>query len=80
MVKRKKLPSYLTTVTPFSKYLALSLFIFLPILTGYVAMKYQKALDMIEMRPRMLAPTTINLHGGAPGLTYFIAQLTSPAG
>lgn len=80
MAKRQALPKYLTTVTPFSKYLALALFVILPILTGYVAMKYQKTLDTISMRPRSLTPWTINLQAGSSDLPYFTAELKVPAG
>ncbi len=80
MAKQNRLPKYLTTVTPLSKYLALALFVFLPILTGYVAMKYQKALDTVAMRPRALTPWMINLQAGSSDLPYYTAQLKVPAG
>ncbi len=39
---QKKLPTWLTTVTPFSKTLAMILFILLPFLGFYLGMKYQQ--------------------------------------
>jgi len=43
-----KLSKKLTTVTPFSKYLAMALFILLPISTFYFGMKYQQALYQLS--------------------------------
>ena len=39
--KVNKLPKWLTTITPFSKYLAMSLFIVLPFVGFYLGMQYQ---------------------------------------
>lgn len=39
---QKKLPSWLITVTPFSKYLAMFLFILLPFIGFYLGMQYQQ--------------------------------------
>jgi hypothetical protein len=44
MVK-KKLPTWATTVTPFSKMLALSMLIVIPILAFFYGMYYQRQLD-----------------------------------
>ena len=45
-----KLPSSLTTVTIFSKFLALSLFILFPLVGFYAGMEYQKAIRLIEQQ------------------------------
>ena len=45
-----KLPRYLTTVTSFSKYLALTLFVTLPFLGFYLGIQYQKMKTYISMR------------------------------
>ena len=44
LMKKKtfKIPKYMTTVTPFSKMLALSMLIIFPILAFYFGMQYQK--------------------------------------
>ncbi len=44
---KSKLPSSLTTVTPFSKMVALALFILLPFLAFCLGMKYQRNLDIL---------------------------------
>ena len=43
-----KLPKSLTTVTPFSKTLALVMFIIFPLAGFYIGMQYQKALDVYQ--------------------------------
>ena len=48
-----KLPKELTTVTPFSKYLALSLFIILPMLTFFLGMRYQELASQTFFPPQM---------------------------
>jgi len=45
-----KLPPSLTTVTPLSKFLALSLFILFPLVGFYAGMEYQKAIRLIEQQ------------------------------
>jgi hypothetical protein len=45
MAKKKKLPTWATTVTPFSKMLALSMLVILPILGFYYGMYYQQQMD-----------------------------------
>lgn len=54
-----KLPKFLTTVTPFSKLMALSLFVTLPVLAFYYGMAYQKQEDSINtyIEPLLLRPT-----------------------
>lgn len=46
MKKTFKLPKYLTTVTPFSKMLALSMFVIFPILEFYFGVQYQKVINL----------------------------------
>lgn len=41
---RSKLPKWATTVTPFSKYLALSMLVIFPIISFLLGMKYQELL------------------------------------
>jgi len=43
-IKKNKLPKWLATVTPFSKLLAMSLFILFPFIGFYLGMQYQKIL------------------------------------
>ena len=45
-VPQKKLPSWLTTVTPFSKALAMIVFIILPFLGFYLGMQYQQKITV----------------------------------
>jgi hypothetical protein len=57
--KSKKLPGWLITVTPFSKYLAMVLFVTLPFIGFILGMKYQKAIDLvIEMQTKPLVVNT----------------------
>jgi hypothetical protein len=62
--KSNKLPPWATTVTPFSKMLALFMFILLPIVGFYYGRYYQKQLDRYQMKPPVInyiinpAPTT----------------------
>lgn len=72
--KTNKLPKWLTTVTPFSKALAMILFIAFPFLGFYLGMKYQeklgittavitkvqqnKSLDIIQISPSALDSNT----------------------
>ena len=52
------LPKELTTVTPFSKYLALSLFIILPLVFFYLGMKYQEQITpQTQQLPQYLLTT-----------------------
>lgn len=51
-----KLPKYLTTVTTFSKTLALFLFIIFPILGFVLGMNYQKELDNFRSYSQILTP------------------------
>jgi len=46
VLKTRKLPKYLTTVTPFSKALALIIFVTFPLLGFYLGIKYQKLLTI----------------------------------
>jgi hypothetical protein len=48
MAKKKGLPTWATTVTPFSKLLALSMLIVFPILGFYYGMYYQQKTDEIK--------------------------------
>lgn len=48
-VPQKKLPSWLTTVTTFSKILAMILFISLPFLGFYLGMQYQQKITVIPI-------------------------------
>jgi hypothetical protein len=41
--KSSKLPAYMTTVTPFSRYLALSMLVVFPMLGFYFGIQYNKA-------------------------------------
>lgn len=41
-----KLPKSMTTVTPLSKFIALSMFILFPVIAFYFGMKYQQAVDI----------------------------------
>lgn len=50
--KSGKLPKYLTTVTPFSKFLALSMLVLFPIFGFYFGKAYEKA-----TAPRACWPT-----------------------
>lgn len=45
---KKKLPEWATTVTPFSKFLALILFITLPFLCFFFGMNYQQKIDKLS--------------------------------
>lgn len=62
-VPQKKLPSWLTTVTPFSKVLAMILFIALPFAGFYLGMKYQQQLiissPIFPEAKKIVAPTPI---------------------
>ncbi len=53
-----KLPKQLTTVTPFSKYLAMFLFILLPIVGFYLGIQYQKNLTVKSMPVENLVEPT----------------------
>lgn len=48
------LPKSLTTVTPFSKFIALILFILLPIVTFYLGLRYQNPTEYPSLMPRIL--------------------------
>ena len=48
MAKKKGLPTWATTVTPFSKMLALSMLVIFPILGFYYGMYYQQKMDDIK--------------------------------
>jgi hypothetical protein len=45
---KKKLPDWATTVTPFSKMLALSILVVFPILGFYYGMYYQRQMDAVH--------------------------------
>ncbi len=62
------LPKYLTTVTPFSKYLALSLFIILPLVSFYLGIYFQRHIQS----PNYI-PTTRSL---TPAVTPSFPQVT----
>jgi hypothetical protein len=49
MAKKKKLPTWATTVTPFSKLLALSMLVVFPVLGFYYGMYYQKQMDVVKL-------------------------------
>jgi hypothetical protein len=49
MEKANKLPKWLTTVTPFSKYLAMFLFILFPFVGFYLGMQYQQKVTTVRM-------------------------------
>jgi hypothetical protein len=49
--KNNKLPKWANTVTPFSKTLALFMFILLPIAAFYYGTYYQKQIDRYQMQP-----------------------------
>jgi hypothetical protein len=59
------LPKQLTTITPFSKYLALSLFVILPLVFFYLGMKYQEQntpqVQIIQQTPQYIpaSPTSM---------------------
>jgi len=48
MAKKKGLPKWATTVTPFSKMLALSMLVVFPILGFYYGMYYQQQKDAVD--------------------------------
>jgi hypothetical protein len=48
MAKKNKLPTWATTVTPFSKMLALSMLIIIPVLSFFYGMYYQRQMDDIK--------------------------------
>jgi len=50
MSKKKKLPTWATTVTPFSKLLALSMLVVFPVLGFYYGMYYQRQIE-VKMPP-----------------------------
>lgn len=57
MAKKLKLPKSFTTVTPFSKALALSMFVLFPIIAFHVGRAYQKEITPIGYcSPRGLSP------------------------
>jgi hypothetical protein len=56
---QKRLPSWLTTVTPFSKYLAMALFILLPFTGFYLGIKYQEKVTVIPPVVSEIQKTTI---------------------
>jgi hypothetical protein len=62
-ISQKKLPTWLTTVTPFSKALAMFLFILFPFVGFYLGMKYQQIVPLntttISITPT-LTPETKN--------------------
>ncbi len=49
--KSFKLPKYMTTVTPFSKIVALIMYIVLPILGFYLGVQYQQMKEVTSYRP-----------------------------
>lgn len=53
-----KLPTSLTTITPFSRILALLMFITFPIVGFYIGMQYQKALDVYLSYPSQVNTVT----------------------
>src|SRR5579859_7291054 len=59
MAKKKKLPAWATTVTPFSRILALLMLIIFPILGFYYGLSYQKQLDQNQQVNKMLSYKTI---------------------
>src|SRR5579864_9036483 len=48
MAKKNGLPTWATTVTPFSKMLALSMLVIFPILGFYYGVYYQKQMDGVQ--------------------------------
>lgn len=55
------LPKELTTVTPFSKYLAMFLFILFPFFGFYLGMEYQRRLDVSNQLTKSYTDTLIGL-------------------
>lgn len=67
VAKNSTVHKYLFTVTPFSKALALSMFIVFPIIAFYLGVWYQKTLSSYQNPPVMLqtaAPTGVPLPTG----------------
>lgn len=70
------LPKYLTTVTPFSKYLALSLFIITPLITFYLGNKYANVFTKSNvvynstLSPTPIPPKTLDIDISLLGKTY----------
>ena len=60
-----KLPKSVTTVTPFSKFIALILFIALPFGGFYAGIKYEQAVQTINTP----VPTPYNVFSAAPAMT-----------
>lgn len=50
-----KIPASWKTVTPFSKYLALSMFIIVPIISYRLGMEYQKSIDVQETSQKLIS-------------------------
>lgn len=72
----KKLPKYLTTVTAFSKWLTLILFITLPIAGFFFGMKYQQMLStapsiLIEKKEKEIKATYECAQGKSITTVYF---------
>lgn len=70
---KKKLPEWATTVTPFSKLLALILFITLPFLCFFLGMDYQKKLD--KLRPTTTIYITQPQTAVSPQVTPLPSQI-----
>lgn len=60
--KINKLPKWLTTVTPFSKYLAMLLFIILPIAGFYLGMQYQDKITLNKSTTSSIKITSASQH------------------
>ncbi len=60
MAKKKKLPTWATTVTPFSKFLALCILVIFPILGFYFGIYYQKQMDDYKQDNEMIVYKTSN--------------------
>lgn len=82
-----KLPKELTTVTTFSKYLALSLFIILPFLGFYLGRQFQKTIDdsfrppvVVTRQMPALAPTNLTgTNSAALDMSYW-KEFKDPSG